>query len=91
MGALIGHESIIGSSAFIAHGVVMSGCVTVGDGTFVGAGATILPRTSIGAWAVIGAGAVVTQDIPSGSVAVGNPAKVIKTRQIELNHGNPFK
>ncbi len=91
MAALIGHESRIGSSVFIAHGVVMSGCVTVGDGTFIGAGASILPRTSIGAWAVIGAGAVVTHDIPSGSVAVGNPAKVIKTRRIELNHGNPFK
>lgn len=91
MGSLIGHESKIGSSVFIAHGVVMSGCVTVNDGAFIGAGVSILPRIRIGAWAVIGAGAVVTRDIPPGSVAVGNPAKVIKTRKIELSHGNPFK
>lgn len=91
MGALIGHESTIGSSVFIAHGVVMSGCVTVEDGVFIGAGVSILPRKSIGAWSVIGAGSVVTRDIPPGAVAVGNPAKVIKTRHVDLSHGNPFK
>ena len=42
-------------------------------------GAIILPGVSIGRNSVIGAGAIVTKDIPPFSVAVGNPARVIKT------------
>ena len=39
----------------------------------------IMPGVTIGDRVVIGAGAIVTKDIPSNSVAVGVPAKVIKT------------
>lgn len=78
MAAVVGHESKIGKSVFIAHAVSISGCCTVGDGTFIGTNATILPRVNIGQWATIGAGAVVTKDIPDFAVAVGNPAKCIK-------------
>ena len=39
----------------------------------------VLPGVTIGDGCVIGAGAVVTKDIPDNSLAVGNPAKVIKT------------
>jgi acetyltransferase-like isoleucine patch superfamily enzyme len=46
---------------------------------WIGAGATVLPGVSIGRHAVVGAGAVVTKDVPDYGVAVGNPAKVIKT------------
>lgn len=52
--------------------------VHIKKGAWIGANATILPGISIGKYAVIGAGAVVTKDIPDYSVAVGNPAKVIK-------------
>ncbi len=78
MGALIGHETCIGNSVFIAHAVSVSGCCIIGDGTFIGTNATILPRIRIGQWATIGAGSVVTRDVPDYAVAVGNPAKVIK-------------
>lgn len=78
MGAVIGHESVIGNSVFIAHAVSISGCCSIGDGTFIGTNATILPRIKIGKWATIGAGSVVTRDVPDYAVAVGNPAKVIK-------------
>lgn len=44
----------------------------------IGANATILPGVDIGARSIIGAGSVVSKDIPSGVVAVGNPAKVVK-------------
>lgn len=53
--------------------------VTVGNNVYIGSGACILPGVTIGDNVVIGAQAVVTGDIPSNSVAVGIPARVIKT------------
>ena len=50
----------------------------IGRNCFVGARSIVLPGVRIGDHCVIGAGAVVTSDIPSNSIAVGNPAKVIK-------------
>lgn len=51
---------------------------TIGDNVFLGANVTILGDIYIGDNVVIGAGSVVVNDIPSNSIAVGNPAKVIK-------------
>ena len=42
---------------------------------------TVLDGVTIGEGSVIGAGAVVTKDIPAYSVAVGTPARVIKSRK----------
>lgn len=53
---------------------------TVKKGASIGAGAIVVCGVTIGEGALIGAGAVVTKDVPPGSVAVGNPAKVIKKR-----------
>lgn len=53
--------------------------ITVGDNVWFGAGVSVLPGVTIGDNCVIGAGSVVVKDIPSNSVAVGNPCKVIKT------------
>lgn len=81
MNSIIGHESIIGKSVFIAHAVSVSGCCHINDKVFVGTNATILPRVNIGYASVIGAGAVVTKDVPAYSVVVGNPGRVIKIGQ----------
>lgn len=51
--------------------------VRVGNRVFVGARTTILPGVAIGDDVLIGAGSVVTRDIPSGTVAAGNPARVL--------------
>ena len=51
----------------------------IGKNCFIGVGATILPGVKIGDQVIIGASSVVTKDIPSNSVAVGNPARVIKS------------
>lgn len=53
--------------------------ITVGNDVWIGAGVSVLPGVSIGSNCVIGAGSVVTRDIPSNSIAVGNPCRVIKT------------
>lgn len=50
------------------------------DDVWIGANATILDGVTIGTGAIIGAGSVVTKNIPSHSVAIGIPAKVIKKR-----------
>jgi acetyltransferase-like isoleucine patch superfamily enzyme len=52
--------------------------VTLEKDVWVGANVTILPGVTIGHGSVIGAASVVTKDIPPNSLAVGNPAKVIK-------------
>jgi maltose O-acetyltransferase len=52
--------------------------IRIGDGVWIGGGAIILPGVTIGDGCVVGAGSVVTRDLPPGSVAVGNPAKVIR-------------
>ena len=53
--------------------------VAIGDNVWLGGGAIVLPGVTIGADAVIGAGAVVTRDVAANVVAVGNPARVIRT------------
>lgn len=57
----------------------------IGKNCFIGVGATILPGVKIGDEVVIGASSVVTKNIPSNSVAVGNPARVIKSG-IKMNN-----
>lgn len=52
--------------------------VTIGDNVWIGGSVTILAGVTIGDNVTIGAGSVVTRDIPSNSIAVGNPCRVIK-------------
>lgn len=56
--------------------------VTIGNNVWIGGSVTILPGVTIGDNVTIGAGSVVAKDIPSNSIAVGNPAKVIKRLEI---------
>jgi acetyltransferase-like isoleucine patch superfamily enzyme len=53
--------------------------VRIGAGSFIGAHVVILPNVTIGLGCVIGAGSVVSSDIPDYSVAVGAPARIVKT------------
>jgi maltose O-acetyltransferase len=53
------------------------GKVAIGDRVFVGASTVILPGVTIGSDVIIGAGSVVAEDIPSGVVAAGNPARIL--------------
>ena len=53
--------------------------IIVGNDVYIGNNVIILPGVTIGNNVIIGAGAVVSKSIPDNSVAVGNPARVIKT------------
>ena len=52
--------------------------VTVGDNVWLGGGVIVCSGVTIGNDTVVGAGAVVTRDLPSGVLAVGNPARVVR-------------
>jgi acetyltransferase-like isoleucine patch superfamily enzyme len=64
--------------------------IIVGDNVFIGINTILLPGINIGNNVVIGAGSVVTKNIPDNSVAVGTPARVIKSieeywQSVQLN------
>ena len=70
---VIAHDA---SSKFVV-GYTKLGRVTVGSRCFIGDSVLILPGVSIGDDCIIGAGSVVRHDIAAGSVAAGNPARVL--------------
>ena len=55
--------------------------VRIGDNVWLGAKVTVTKGVTIGSDVVVGAHAVVTSDLPDGCVAVGIPARVIRTRE----------
>ena len=65
--------------------------ITVGKECLIGANAVVVAGVNIGDNVQIGAGSVVTKDIPSLSVAVGNPAKVIKRYNCESRQWEKVK
>ena len=91
----IAQNTIIEDNVFIAPGVMIGndfhpGCdfskdcmqktsVIIREGAQIGLNVTILPGVSIGQKALVGGGSVVTEDIPAEMVAIGNPARVVKT------------
>lgn len=60
------------------RGLMYTDPVKIEDNVWIGENVTICPGVTIGENSVIGAGAVVTKDIPANSVAVGNPARVLR-------------
>ena len=82
-GASVDHDCVVHDYVHIAPHATLCGAVHVGEGSMIGANATIIPGIHIGKWAIVGAGAVVVSDVPDFAVVVGNPAKVVKKRNID--------
>ena len=87
-GALIGHNTTIATLNHDFNPVKRQNLnpspVKIGRNVWIGSDCTILPGVEIGDGAIIGAGSVVTKSIPANTIAVGNPAKVIK--EIKVNN-----
>jgi acetyltransferase-like isoleucine patch superfamily enzyme len=80
-GIHIGSNSMIAGNVIILAHDHVRGLLTdtfLGEYVFVGGGSIIMPGVKIGNHVVVGAGSVVTKDIPDHSIAVGNPARVIR-------------
>jgi maltose O-acetyltransferase len=53
--------------------------IRIGSGVWIGGGAIVLPGVTIGDGAVIGAGSVVSRDVPPDTLAVGKPARIVRS------------
>ena len=53
--------------------------ITIGDNVWLGGAVVVCPGVTIGRDTVVGAGSVVTRDLPPGVLAVGNPARVVRS------------
>ena len=60
-------------------GAYLYGRISVGDNCFLGAHSILMPGVKVGAGSIIGSGSIVTAEIPPGVVAIGAPAKPVKT------------
>jgi carbonic anhydrase/acetyltransferase-like protein (isoleucine patch superfamily) len=71
--------AIIGQRVTVGHLAMIHAC-TIGDECLIGMHATILDGAVIGARCIIGAGALVTKGmiVPTGSMVLGSPAKVVR-------------
>jgi carbonic anhydrase/acetyltransferase-like protein (isoleucine patch superfamily) len=75
-----GLPTVVGDYVTVGHGVILHAC-RVEDYALIGMGAIVMDGAVVGRGAVVGAGALVTKNtvIPPFSVAMGSPAKVVKT------------
>ena len=78
--AVVGENHSMNPEAGIGYGKqrLIKQDVEIGENCWIGEKVMILPGVTVGNWCIIGAGSVVNKSIPAYSIAVGNPAKVIK-------------
>lgn len=75
----VDHDCVLGDHSFLGPGVHLGGNVTIEPLAFVGTGASLIPGVTVGEGTTIGAGAVVNRDVPPYKVAVGVPARAIRS------------
>lgn len=79
LGCTVGHDTVIRDYSSFMPSVNISGEVTIGEGVYVGTGAKIINQLEIGEYTIVGAGAVVCKSLPDHCLAVGVPARVVKS------------
>lgn len=85
------------ASTWLFNGYTKVANVKIGNNVFIGAGAIVLMGVTIGDNVIIGAGSIVIKDIPSNTVAAGNPAMILcsledylKKESLSMNKENTF-
>lgn len=63
-------------------GINCSNCC-IGDNVYIGAGAIIMNPVNVGNNVTIGAGSVITKDVPDNVIVAGNPAKIIRYKEVK--------
>jgi serine acetyltransferase len=63
-------------------GALINKATIIEKGCWLGAHVTVLKGVTVGAGSIVGAGSVVTKSVPRNSLAVGNPARVIRAREV---------
>lgn len=76
---VVSHDSQVDDYCCIGSNVSVSGSVHIGASCYIGSGTKMREDITIGAGTLVGLGSNVLSDIPAGVVAVGSPAKVIRT------------
>lgn len=84
-GSYAGNENDSQPSSIVKDRPLSSKPVVIGNNVWIGELCSILPGVTIGENSIIGANSVVTKSIPANSIAVGNPAKVIKQFNFSTN------
>jgi UDP-perosamine 4-acetyltransferase len=77
--ASIDHDCKIGKAAHIGPSCGLAGNVSVGNNTFLGIGTKVIPQISIGKNVLVGAGSVVVKNITKNCLALGVPARIVKS------------
>ena len=79
--AVVEHDCQVGAFAHLSPNAAMAGGAKVGELAHMGIGASVLPLVNIGANTSVGGGACVINDLPDNVVAVGVPARILKTKE----------
>jgi len=80
-GSIINHDDVLEDRVVLASGVTLAGSVHVEEGCYLGQSCTVRQLLRIGRGSTIGMGAVVIRDVPPGSVIVGNPGRLLRTKE----------
>jgi len=89
IGVVIHSQAIIGSNVAIGQGVtigrkLVDSSPVIGDNVYIAAGSKVLGDICIGNNVIIGANAVVIHDVPSNSIVVGSPARVVRKLDVSI-------
>lgn len=79
--ASVGHDTRVGPHSVVSSNVTLAGHCLVGKRVFIGMNVAVKEKTTLGADVIVGMGSAVFSDIAEESVALGNPARVMRKNE----------